>query len=168
MIQECLNHVTGCLKSIGINSILEDEDKINNFKGFKYAAIVVGDETLVKDGSLVAKIDKLGEMKRIYRRRIYTRDVPILVLIVDKNKELVDGHLQAFLTAIGSGIKDADENYIFITASNPNWLEERSKLKQRSGVEISLTFGGGIYKDTEKQLIDLFAAMQIETELGGV
>lgn len=167
MIQECLNHVKGCLIEIGINNIFEDEDNVNNHKGFKFAGILVGDETIEKDGSLVA-LDERQIMKRIYRRRLYTRELPVSVLIVDKNKDLVNEHLQTFLVTIGTGFKDANENYISITAGNPTWLEERSKLKQRSGVEISLTFAGGIYKDKEKLLVDLSNALQIETELGGV
>lgn len=168
MIQECLNRVKDCLTEIGIKDIFEDEDNVNNYKGFKFAGIMIGNETLDKDGSLTAKEENLDEKKRIYRRRLYTRELPISVLIVDKNKQLVNDHLHAFLAALGSGTKDADGNYISITAGNPNWLEERSKLKQRSGVEISITFNGGIYKDTEKYLLDLSKAMQIETELGGV
>ncbi|MCR4442961.1 MAG: hypothetical protein QHH10_12070 [Peptococcaceae bacterium] len=167
MIQTCLNHITACLTQIGIDKHFIDDGNINDYKGDKYAGVMTEEGSTARDGRRIGTADDLVNMKRIYRRRLFVREQPFLILLVDKDKDKVDAHLRNFLSSLGTYIKDQDNNPIDITVSNANWMEERSKLSSRSGVEITVTFSGGIYKDQEVSLIDLSTALDFETEIGG-
>lgn len=167
MNQLCLEHIKNCLTQIQLTKIFIDDEHINDYKGDKYAGIMTGEPSMTRDGRRVGTADDLENMKRIYRKRLYAREQGYVVILVDKTAAKVEEHLKGFLSSLGTYIKDQDNNPIEIAVVNANWVEERSKLSSRSGVELTIRFSGGIYQDEEHTLIDLSTALSIETEIGG-
>jgi hypothetical protein len=167
MIKICLNHITACLTQIGISYVFVDDDNINDHKGAKYAGVYTNTGSITKDGSRVGKEDDLENMKRTYRRRIYILEYPFNIILVDTTKALVQEHMNNLLLALGQSIKDEENNLIELTVTNITWMEERSKLRSRSGVEMTINFTGGIYHDQQVTLVDLSTTLSIETDIGG-
>ncbi len=168
MINVCIQHLETVLEGIGFKEILTQEEEIDKFKGSRFAGLAINEARLTKDGIRVGVEDDLETMKRTYRYRLYKLEIPLIILLADKNRNLVNTHLMNFLSGLGTYIKDTDQNPIEITGGNPQWLEDKSLLNQRTGIELPIVFTGGVYKDKEITLIPLETALEIETEIGGV
>lgn len=164
MINTCFQHLETILKNLGFTQILDKEEDFDNFKGSKFASIALNEGRLTRDGVRVGVQDNLETMKRTYRYRLYRLALPIVILLADKNRDLVNAHMVNFISSLGTDIKDADSNPIDITVGNPQWLEDKSKLNPRKAVELPIVFSGGIYKDVEVTLIDLETSLEIQTE----
>lgn len=110
-------------------------------------AVLPGTETLTRNGSKTIYRDQEGAQHK--RRKIFDRDVTIQVILGDYNDGKVEEMLDRFLASLDRGI-EVGGNFVPLEVSGVEWdTEADHPLKAEVAVRVSITFQGGVYKDTD-------------------
>ena len=149
------------LKKAGIKTpISETMKKLRQSNEIHIGAVLRLGESLQRSSSKKNFIDQEGQAKRRYK--LWSRERTFRVVIADSKEDKCEAVLTEFLKIIDKGIV-IDGNWIDITVGNPDWVDaEDSVLKSKMGVQVSITFTGGIYEDKDRKKIGV--KVQIDKE----
>lgn len=83
------------------------------------------------------------------RRKVFDRAVTFVVLIGDYTDDAVETMLEKFVALLDRGIM-VEGNFVPIEVEGAEWVDtEDALLKAHVAVRVTVTFNGGIYKDTD-------------------
>lgn len=147
MYNECRNYLITKLKSAGIHSEpFTSMKRLKNTQEAHVGAVIFSKETFSRNGAKALYSDQTGARHK--RRKKLDRETTFSVIIGDPQPNRTEEIFEAFLAALDDGI-DIDGNYTSIEVSDAEWVEnEDSILKSKVAVNVTITFGGGVYKDT--------------------
>ncbi len=156
MIELCKNYLIQVLKSIGVNDVSDDPEDLAKYTPLPYAVVwQEKPEPLARDGSRVGKEDNVTTMTRTYRRRVYQRDLELMLLLIDRSGDAVDLRLVDFLAKLDSRILDTNNNAIQIEAvSQVPVAVDKSLLNQKASILVTIRCHGGVYVDKVVKLVD--------------
>lgn len=110
-------------------------------------AVLFDKEEVAKNGSKRVFHDEEGAKKK--RRKAFDRTLTFTVIIGDYTDEAVEATFEKFLGSLDDGIY-VDGNYVPIEPGEADWVsKDDSLLKAQLAVQISITFQGGLYVDTD-------------------
>ncbi|MCI9121151.1 MAG: SON protein [Oscillibacter sp.] len=110
-------------------------------------AVIFERESYARNGSKKRFRDEEGAKHK--RRRIFDRDVTFVVTIGDYTDEAVESMLEQFVSSLDAGFL-VDGNFVPVVVEGADWVDkDDSILKAQVAVQVSITFRGGIYRDTD-------------------
>ena len=110
-------------------------------------AVLFDREAYARNGSKKQFKDETGAKHK--RRRVFDRDLTYAVTIGGYTDEEVEGILEEFLSGLDDGIY-VDGNFVPIEPEGAVWFDTEDRLtKARVAVQATITFHGGIYRDTD-------------------
>jgi hypothetical protein len=164
VIGVCRDYLKAHLEGIGIARVLTRPEDAGKHQVAPYAVIVPGEETLVRDGTLVACADGPGAGERTFRRRLHRRTVTFRVKIVQRDPGAVDAAAAAFLGGLARRILDPAGNAILVAARGAEPEEETSVLRDQEAVHFLVAFEGGVYADRAVKVYPA-SALAVEVEM---
>ena len=82
------------------------------------------------------------------RRKIFDRKLTFTVVIGDYTDDAVETMFEAFLANLDRGIY-VDGNFVPIEVEGADWVDkDDSILKAQVAVQVTISFDGGVYRDT--------------------
>ena len=109
-------------------------------------AVLFESETVLRNGSKTHYRDQEGAQKK--RRKIFDRKLTFTVVIGDYTDDAVETMFEAFLANLDRGIY-VDGNFVPIEVEGADWVDkDDSILKAQVAVQVTISFGGGVYRDT--------------------
>ena len=122
-------------------------------------AVLFEEETILRNASKTIYTDQEGA--RTKRRKVFDRKLTFQVVIGDYTDDAVETKFEAFLSNLDRGIY-VDGNFVPIEVEGADWVnKDDSILKAQVAVQVTVTFNGGLYKDTKLAAI---AGVEIESE----
>ena len=110
-------------------------------------AVLFESESISRNGSKTHYKDEQGARKK--RRKVFDRELSFSVIIGDYTDEAVEAMFEMFLSSLDRGI-DVNGDFVPIEVGAADWVDkDDSILKAQVAVQVQVTFGGGIYKDTD-------------------
>lgn len=110
-------------------------------------AVLFEREAYARNGSKKRFRDEEGAKHK--RRKVFDRAVTFVVLIGDYTDDAVETMLEKFVALLDRGIM-VDGNFVPIEVEGAEWVDaEDALLKAQVAVRVTITFSGGIYKDTD-------------------
>ena len=104
------------------------------------------EEQLRRDGSMVGYRAEDG--KRYYRRRLYRRELEVMVQIEADTQAGADEHLVRALVDLRRGFLDANGNWIAIGDVPVGRIEDKGQTAAVNTAVAVILFIGGIYDET--------------------
>lgn len=153
MIAECRRLIEDALKTAQVPRVYHDLDALGRRNVLPFAVLLLDRETVRRDGSRVATSDEADGRTRVYRRRIYAREVPVTVVIAHHDEARAEAVLAQVLLDTARGFTDAAGNHHRVRVDAVKWLEEASAVRKRATVEADLSFSGGVYRDDRVPLV---------------
>lgn len=121
-------------------------------------AVLFEAETVLRNASKTIYTDKEGA--RTKRRKVFDRKLTFQVVIGDYTDDAVETMFEAFLNNLDRGIY-VDGNFVPIEVEGADWVnKDDSILKAQVAVQVTVTFNGGLYKDTK---LAALAGVEIES-----
>lgn len=110
-------------------------------------AVLFEREAYARNGSKKRFRDEKGAKHK--RRKVFDRAVTFVVLIGDYADDTVEAMLEEFISLLDPGIM-VDGNFVPIEVEGAEWVDaEDALLKAQVAVRVTVTFNGGVYKDTD-------------------
>lgn len=120
-------------------------------------AVLFESETVLRNASKTIYTDQEGA--RTKRRKVFDRKLTFQVVIGDYTDDAVETMFEAFLSNLDRGIY-VDGNFVPIEVEGADWVnKDDSILKAQVAVQVTVTFNGGLYKDTK---LAALAGIEIE------
>ena len=127
-------------------------------------AVIFERETYARNGSKKRFRDEEGVKHK--RRRVFDRNLTFLVTIGDYTDDAVETMLEQFISGLDSGIY-VNGNFVPIEIDGADWVyKDDSILKAQVAVQVSVTFQGGVYRDTDFGPLTRVEVVGIERENG--
>lgn len=127
-------------------------------------AVLFEQETYARNGSKRQFKDQEGARHK--RRKVLDRDVTFEVVIGDYTDEAVEAMLEAFLRGLDDGI-DVDGSYVPIEVEEAQWKDEDDTvLRAKVAVNVSVTFRGGVYRETDFAPVTAVEVVSVEKDKG--
>lgn len=127
-------------------------------------AVLFEQEVYTRNGSKRQFRDQEGARHK--RRKILDRDVTFEVILGDYTDEAVESMLEAFLRSLDDGIY-VDGNYVPIVVDEAQWKDEDDTvLRAKVAVNVSITFQGGVYRDTDFAPVTAVEVVSVEKDNG--
>ena len=110
-------------------------------------AVLFESESISRNGSKTHYKDEQGAQKK--RRKVFDRELSFSVVIGDYTDEAVEVTFEKFLASLDRGIY-VNGDFVPIEAVAADWVDkDDSLLKAQVAVQVQITFGGGVYKETD-------------------
>ena len=110
-------------------------------------AVLFEREAYARNGSKKRFMDEKGAKHK--RHKVFDRAVTFVVLIGDYTDDAVEPMLEKFVALLDRGIM-VDGNFVPIEVEGAEWVDaEDALLKAQVAVRVTITFNGGVYKDTD-------------------
>lgn len=110
-------------------------------------AVLFESESISRNGSKTHYKDEQGAQKK--RRKVFDRELSFSVIIGDYTDEAVEIMFEKFLSSLNRGIY-VNGDFVPIEVGTADWVDkDDSILKAQVAAQVSITFGGGIYRDTD-------------------
>lgn len=114
-------------------------------------AVLFEREAYARNGSKKRFRDEEGAKHK--RRKVFDRAVTFVVLIGDYTDDAVETMLEKFVALLDRGIM-VDGNFVPIEVEGVEWIDtEDALLRAQVAVRVTVTFNGGVYKDTNFGLL---------------
>lgn len=127
-------------------------------------AVLFESETISRNGSKTHYRDQEGAQKK--RRKIFDRKLTFHVVIGDYNDDAVETMFEAFLANLDRGIY-IDGNFVLIEVEGADWVDkDDSILKAQVAVQVTISFDGGVYRDTGFAPLTRIEVMSVEKKDG--
>jgi hypothetical protein len=135
----------------GIARVFYELEALARRNVLPFAVLLVQKETLTRDGTRVAVEDIA--FKRVYRRRLYVREIGFTLLIAHRDEVSAEGALSRVLAASANGVSDSLGNHVRLRAEGIKWIDEGSVPRKKTVAQIDMLAVGGVYRDEEVPLI---------------
>jgi hypothetical protein len=164
MIAECIGAIKAALEASGVSTAgIGDVDKIK-YHAMPWAVIFQEvEEKITYNGSKVAI--ETADGQTAIRIKMYDRTVTFYVDVVARDINAAEDICLNTIEKLGTHIYDSHGNTVSVDVSGMMPIDPGSLLKHEAGVELTLLFSGGIYKDKGYVSVNL-ADMEIQTEQG--
>lgn len=153
MITECKHFLEQALKAAQVPRVFYEVEALSQRNVLPFAVLVVDKETLSRDGSRVAKADLMDGRTRVYRRRLYRRELPVMLVLAHRDEAQADQVLEQVLRDAAEGFHDSAGNHHLVRVEAVKWIDEGSVTRKRATVEVDMVFSGGVYRDESVPLI---------------
>lgn len=154
MLAEAKAHITTALVAAGIPTkrIMDGASNLADTKVVPRAVIHfrMADERITQDGTQVGWW--VADQKRIYRRRLWRRELDVMIEVTGESDVAVNDYVSGFYAAAGYGFLDTGDNWVDIKAGQSEWHEDKAKTSKRTECVMQITLRGGIYQDAEYPL----------------
>ena len=156
---ECKQYLINKLVGSGLKSKPYTTEKaLEKSQESHVGAVLFESEAVLRNASKTYYTDKEGE--RTKRRKIFDRNLTFHVVIGGYTDDEVETMFETFLKNLDRGIY-VDGNFVPIEVEGADWVDEDdSILKAQVAVQVTVTFSGGLYKDTK---IAPLAGVEIES-----
>jgi len=136
------------LKSAGIKTnIYTSQKSFDKSQESHIGAVLFDREAYARNGSKKQFRDKTGAKHK--RRRVLDRSLTYAVTIGGYTDEEVETILDEFLGSLDAGIY-VDGNFVPIVPEGAVWFDTEDRLlKAQVAVQVTITFDGGVYRDTD-------------------
>lgn len=104
------------------------------------------EEQLKRDGSMVGY--RSADGTRHYRRRLYRRELEVMVQFEAATQAAADELLVRTLADLGRGFLDADGNWIALGDMAAGRIEDKGQASAVHAAVLPVLFIGGIYEET--------------------
>lgn len=145
---ESKTYLLGKLKEAGLKSKPYTTQKsLEKSQESHIGAVLFEREAYTRNGSKKRFRDEEGAKHK--RRKVFDRALTFTVIIGDYTDDSVEAIFEQFISGLDSGIY-VDGNFVPIEVEGADWVDkDDSILKAQVAVQVSITFNGGIYKDTD-------------------
>jgi len=110
-------------------------------------AVLFESESVRRNGSKTRFTDQEGAQKK--RRKIFDREITFQVVIGDYSDDAVEAMFEKFLSSLDRGIY-VNGDFVPIEVEGADWVnKDDSILKAQVAVQATVTFHGGLYRDTD-------------------
>lgn len=156
---ECKQYLINKLVGSGLKSKPYTTEKaLEKSQESHVGAVLFESEAVLRNASKTYYTDKEGE--RTKRRKIFDRNLTFHVVIGGYTDDEVETMFETFLKNLDRGIY-VDGNFVPIEVEGADWVDkDDSILKAQVAVQVTVTFSGGLYKDTK---IAPLAGVEIES-----
>jgi hypothetical protein len=151
MISEAKTWLKGILEAAGMARVYTDSKDLERKHALPYAVLLVDRERLERQGQRVAT--KTEGSVRTYRRRLWSRAVPISVVLVHRSEDQVEPVLDDLLREVFGGLL-VGEDRVPVRAERATWIDEGSTIMKQNMVEVPIIFEHGVYKDETVNLFE--------------
>ena len=145
---ECKQYLINKLVGSGLKSKPYTTEKaLEKSQESHVGAVLFESEAVLRNASKTYYTDKEGE--RTKRRKIFDRNLTFHVVIGGYTDDEVETMFETFLKNLDRGIY-VDGNFVPIEVEGADWVDkDDSILKAQVAVQVTVTFSGGLYKDTK-------------------
>lgn len=156
---ESKNYLLGQLVASGLKSKPYTTEKaLEKSQESHVGAVLFESETVLRNASKTYYTDQAGA--RTKRRKVFDRKLTFQVVIGDYTDDAVETMFEAFLNNLDRGIY-VDGNFVPIEVEGADWVnKDDSILKAQVAVQVTVTFNGGLYKDTK---LAALAGVEVES-----
>lgn len=127
-------------------------------------AVLFEKETYARNGFKKRFRDEEGAKHK--RRKVFDRDLTFTVTIGEYTDEAAEAMFERFISGLDSGIY-VGGNFVPIEIESALWVyKDDSILKAQVAVQATVTFHGGVYKDTDFGPLRHVEVVEIEKENG--
>lgn len=110
-------------------------------------AVLFERETFARNGSKKKYRDEEGAQHK--RRKVLERTTTFTVIIGGYTDDETETIFDRFISSMDQGIY-VDGNFVSIEVEGADWVDkDDSILKAQVAVQVSITFHGGVYRDTD-------------------
>lgn len=141
MIAAARELLVSTLRELAVPVVHTHADDLAARQGPLWAAVLLRDDRLERDGSRVARTGA-GYRRRVFRRTV-TFEVTVAARTVEQAEQLVSG----LLSRLPSRIDDGEGNAVRVSAGSASREEDRSLLAERAACRVDIEFQGGVYRD---------------------
>lgn len=136
------------LKAAGVKTnIYTTQKSFDKSQESHIGAVLFDREAYARNGSKKRFRDEEGAKHK--RRKVFDRAVTFVVLIGDYTDDTVEAMLEKFVSLLDRGIT-VDGNFVPLEIEGVEWVDtEDALLKAQVAVRVTVTFNGGVYKDTD-------------------
>ena len=165
MYAESKKYLLDKLKAAGLKSNPYTTQKsLEKSNESHIGAVLFERETYARNGSKTRYRDQQGAQHK--RRKVFDRALSFAVIIGDYTDDAVEAIFEAFVGNLDSGIY-VDGNFVAIEVEDADWVDkDDSILKAQVAVRVSITFQGGIYRDTDFAPLSEVEVVAVERETG--
>lgn len=147
MYAECREYLIAKLQAANAAKPKTTMKQLSLSKDSHVSAVLAGKDTFVRNGSKTIFIDDGGSRHK--RRKVFDRNESFNVVIGDYSEDAVEATMEAFLNALDDGLY-INGNFVPIEVDESEWVEkDDSILQSKLAVNMKVTFGGGVYRDTD-------------------
>lgn len=145
---ESKQYLIGKLKEAGVKSVPYTTEKaLLKSQESHVAAVLFESESILRNGSKKHYKDNEGAQKK--RRKVFDRDLSFAVIIGDYTDDAAEALFEKFMACLDRGIY-VNGDFVPLEVEGGEWVDEDdSILKAKVAVKVSVTFHGGVYKDTD-------------------
>ena len=145
---ECKQYLIAKLREAGIKTrIYTTKKSLEKCMESHVGAVLFEREECARNGSKKRYRDEEGAKHK--RRKVFDRAVTFVVLIGDYTDDTVEAMLEKFVSLLDRGIT-VDGNFVPLEIEGVEWVDtEDALLKAQVAVRVTVTFNGGVYKDTD-------------------
>lgn len=163
MYKDCKDYLIEHLKAAGIKTKpYTTMATLSKCADSHLGAVLFVSGSPSRNGSKTYYVDQGAQKKR---RKVFDRKLTYKVIIGDYTDEAVEEIYESFLASLDQGIF-VDGNYIAIDVGDEDWVEkDDSILKAKVAVEVTVTFDGGVYKDTGFAPVNDVAIDSVDKEI---
>jgi hypothetical protein len=142
-----IEHLRETALDAGMERWFEDEGEASKHAVLPRCVVVAVAEDLEWQGSVVSRrrLDK----NTATRRRLYGRSVGVVCRLEAKDLAQLESIYESWLTGIGQGVHDNQENWIGVRAVGASWVLGRSVSDRTASVAVRFEILGGIYSNQE-------------------
>lgn len=153
------------LKESGIKSkIMTTQKALESCRESHLGAVVFEKESYARNGSKKRFRDEKGAKHK--RRKVFDRSLTFVVTIGEYTDESVEEIAESFVAGLDEGIY-VSGNFVPVSIDGADWVDEDdSILKAKVAVQFSITFDGGVYRDTDFAPLSRVELTAIEKENG--
>ncbi len=153
------------LREAGVKTkIMTTQKALTSCRESHLGAVVFDREFYARNGSKKRFRDEKGARHK--RRKVLDRSLSFIVTVGDYSDDSVEEIVERFVSGLDDGIY-VDGNYTPIIIDGADWVdEEDSILKAKVAVQLSVTFNGGVYKDTDFGQLRRVELTGVEKEKG--
>lgn len=153
------------LKAAGIKTkIYTTQKSFDKSQESHLGAVLFDREAYARNGSKKRFRDEEGAKHK--RHKVFDRDLTYAVTIGGYTDEEVEGILEEFLSSLDDGIY-VDGNFVPIEPEGAVWFDTEDRLlKAQVAVQATVTFHGGVYKDTGFGPLRHIEVVEIEKKNG--
>lgn len=160
MIATVTNHLVTALRAAGIpeRQVVIGAPGLAQLKLLPRAVVHFHqtEENLRRDGSMVGY--RTADGKRIYRRRLYRRELEVMVQVEAATQAQADALLMAALVKAGRGVLDPDGNWIAMGDVPVGRVEDKGQAAAVNTAIAPILFIGGLYEETPANIATELAA----------
>ena len=123
-------------------------------------AVLFEREGFARNGSKKRYKDEEGAQHK--RRKVFDRALTFTVVIGDYTDDAVETIFETFISSLDQGIY-VDGNFVPIEVEGADCGDkDESILKAQVAVQVSITFQGGVYKDTDLRKVKDFVLEDVQ------